>query len=197
MSAALKWNLITVEQYLANELASPIKHEYVGGEVYAMAGAAITHNRIATNITGFMVVRLDGKRCEVFNSDQKIRIMLKNQVRFYYPEVSVICQSNPGNEHYQDKPATVFEVLSESTRRADEGEKKDAYLTIPSLKHYVLVEQDIPVVVVFRRKGRKFVREVYEGLDAVVPLPEIGVDLPLAEVYKRVVFAPEPTDDLE
>jgi Uma2 family endonuclease len=195
MSAALKWNLVSVQDYLANELASPTKHEYVGGVVYAMAGARIQHNRIATNIVLAIGPRLEGKSCEVFNSDQKIRIKMKNHVRFYYPEVSVICRSNPDDEQFQDEPATVFEVLSRSTRRADLGEKKDGYLAVPSLKHYVLVEQDVPVVVVFRRKGRKFVREVYEGLDAVVPLPEIGVDLPLAEIYKRVEFTPESDDE--
>lgn len=195
MSAALKWNLVSVEDYLASELGSETKHEYVGGVVYAMAGAAIRHNRIAVNITGAMFNRLDGKRCEVFTSDQKIRIRMKNHTRFYYPEVSVVCRSNPEDEQFQDTPTTVFEVLSKRTRRTDEGEKKDGYLSIPSLKHYVLVEQKVPVVVVFRRKGRKFVREVYEGLDAVVPMPEIGIELPLSEVYKRVKFTPESEDD--
>ena len=194
MSAALKLNRVSVEDYLAAELESPTKHEYVDGQVYAMAGAIIKHNRIAVNITGAMFRRLDGEKCEVFNSDQKVRIRMKNRVRFYYPEASVICRSNPEDEQFQDKPTTVFEVLSESTRRADEGEKKEAYLTIPSLKHYVMVEQDMPVVVVFRRKGRKFIREVYEGLDAIVPLPEIGIDLPLAEIYKRVTFTPESAE---
>jgi Uma2 family endonuclease len=197
MSAALKWNLVSVEDYLANELASPTKHEYVGGVVYAMAGACIKHNRIAGNIFAAMYNRLDGKTCEVFNSDQKIRIRMKKQTRFYYPEVSIICRSNPEDEQFQDEPVTIFETLSASTRRADEGEKKDGYLSIPSLKHYVLVEQDVPVVVVFRRKGRTFVREVYDGLDAVVPLPEIGIELPLAEVCKRVAFPLEPADQDE
>jgi len=77
----------------------------------------------------------------------------------------------------------------------DEGEKKDAYLTIPSLGVYVLVEQEMPAVVVFRRTEHGFVREVYQGLEATVPLGEIEVDLPLAEIYDGVQFGPEPDED--
>ena len=81
------------------------------------------------------------------------------------------------------------------TRRIDEGEKKDAYLTIPSLGVYVLIEQDTAAVVAFRRTEGGFVREVYEGRDAVLPLGEIGIELPLAEIYESVEFAPEPEEE--
>lgn len=88
-------------------------------------------------------------------------------------------------------------MLSRGTRRIDEGEKKEAYLTILSLCVYVLMEREIPAVVVFRRTEQGFVREVYQGLDAVIPLPEIEIELPLAEIYESVAFAPEPdADDL-
>ncbi len=89
------------------------------------------------------------------------------------------------------------EVLSRSTRRVDYGEKKDAYLTIPSLRVYLLVEQESATIVAFRRTDNGFAREVYEGLDAVVPLPEIGAELRLAEAYDTATFAPEPDDDDE
>lgn len=89
-------------------------------------------------------------------------------------------------------------MLSNKTRRIDEGEKKDAYLTIPSLSVYVLVEQDSPMLTVYRRsKQGGFVREVYEGADAVLPLPEVEIDLPLADIYEGVVFIPEPDQDGE
>jgi Uma2 family endonuclease len=195
MSAALKWGLVSVEEYLAGELASPIKREYVGGVLYAMAGARNAHNLIATNALVALGARLRGKRCRPYNSDTKIRIRLPTQVRFYYPDVSVICRPNPQTDSFQDEPAVLIEVLSNRTRRIDEGEKKDAYLTIPSLCVYVLVEQETPAVRVFRRTENGFVREVYEGLDAVVPLGEIEVDLPLAEVYEAVDLGPEPNED--
>ena len=84
-----------------------------------------------------------------------------------------------------------MEVVSRATRRIDEGEKKEAYLTIASLSAYLLVEQETPAVVLHRRTEQGFVREVYTGLDAVIPLPEIDTQLPLADVYDGVEFVPE------
>jgi Uma2 family endonuclease len=136
--------------------------------------------------------RLRGTHCRPFNSDTKIRIRLTTQVRFYYPDASVICRPNPQADSFQDEPAVLVEVLSRRTRRIDEGEKKDAYLTIPSLTVYLLVEQESPAVVLLRRTDQGFVREVYEGLDAVVPLTEIAAELPLSEIYEAVEFVPEP-----
>jgi Uma2 family endonuclease len=196
MSTAKKLNLVPVEDYLAGELISPIKHEYLGGFVYAMAGARNKHNVIATN-TLISLHRLQGKPCRPFNSDTKIRIHLPNQIRFYYPDASVICRSNPPTDSFQDEPVAIFEVLSRRTRRLDEGEKKDAYLTIPSLNVYVLIEQVTAAVMVFRRNEGGFDQEVYLGRDAVLPLPEIGIDLPLAEIYEGVEFVPEPEEDAD
>ena len=194
MSIARKLNLVSVNDYLAGELASPTKHEYVGGVVYAMAGAGNAHNVIATNVLGSLHARLRGKPCRPFNSDTKVRVQLPAQVRFYYPDASVVCRPNPQTDSFQDEPVVIVEVLSARTRRADEGEKKDAYLTIPSLAVYLLVEQDTPAVVAFRRADGEFVREVYDGLGAVIPLAEVGVELPLADVYEAVEFIPEPDE---
>ncbi|MFL5339837.1 MAG: Uma2 family endonuclease, partial [Gemmataceae bacterium] len=168
MSAASKRNLVSVDDYLAGELTSPVKHEYLGGVIYAMAGARNAHNLIATNSLGTLHGRLRGKPCRAFNSDTKIRVRLPHQVRFYYPDGSVACRQNPQDDSFQDEPAVLIEVLSRSTRRIDEGEKKDAYLTIPSLSAYMLVEQNTPAVVVHRRTAQGFVREEYSGLEAVI-----------------------------
>jgi len=194
MSAIHKLNLVSVDDYLAGELVSPVKHEYLGGVVYAMAGARNVHNLIATNALVALGSRLRGRPCRPFNSDTKIRIRLPEQVRFYYPDVSVVCRPNPQHDSFQDEPAVLVEVLSSKTRRLDEGEKKDAYLTIAALAVYLLVEQETAAVVAFRRSEQGFIREVYAGLDAVVPLGEIGTALPLAEVYETVEFRPEPAE---
>ena len=191
MTAAEKLNAISVEDYLAGELASRVKHEYLGGYVYAMAGARNVHNVIATNALVALGSRLRGKRCQPFNSDTKIRVRLTTHLRFYYPDASVICRPNPPGDSWQDDPVVIVEVLSKGTRRIDEGEKKDAYLTVPTLAAYLLVEQDAAAVVVHRRTEQGFVREVYEGQSAVIPLPEIETELPLAEIYDRVEFVPE------
>src|SRR5713226_8382942 len=132
MSAARKLNLVSVEEYLAGELASSIKREYLGGHIYAMASERNAHNLIASNALGVLGSRLRGKRCRAFNSDTKVRIRLPHHVRFYYPEAMVVCRPNSPDDSFQDEPAVLVEVLSRKTRRIDEGEKKDAYLTIPS-----------------------------------------------------------------
>jgi Uma2 family endonuclease len=159
-----------------------------------MAGARNLHNRIATNTLVSLGGRLQGKPCQPFNSDTKIRIRLATQTRYYYPDVSIVCRPNPPDDSFQDEPAVIVEVLSRRTRRIDEGEKKDAYLSIPSLDVYMLIEQDAPLVTVFRRTEVGFVREVYEGIDAVIPLAEVDIVLPLADVYAAVEFVPEPSD---
>lgn len=191
MTAAEKLNLISVEDYLEGELHSPIKHEYLGGAVHAMAGARNAHNIIATNVLVALGSRLRGQPCQPFNSDTKIRIRLPTHTRFYYPDVSVICDPNPQTDSFQDHPSVIFEVMSKTTRRIDSGEKKDAYLTIPSLAAYILLEQDSARAIVFRRSGNSFESEVYSGPSASIPLPEIDIELPLAEVYERVEFTPE------
>lgn len=195
MTAARKLNLISVDEYLDAELSSPIKHEYLGGVVYAMAGARNAHNIITVNAIATLHSRFRGRPCQPYNSDTKIRISLLTHTRFYYPDASVVCRPNPQTDSFQDAPVVIIEVLSRRTRRLDEGEKKDAYLNIPSLCVYLLVEQDSPAVVAFRRTEQGFVREVYEGLHAIVPLGEIKTELPLSVLYGTIEFIPEPEAD--
>ena len=197
MPGAKKLNLVSEQDYLASELKSQVKHEYLGGVVYAMAGARNRHNRIAVNILGALFGRLRGKPCQPCDSDTKIRVRMPRHTRYYYPDVSVVCEPNPEFDSFEDQPRVIIEVLSKGTRRIDEGEKKDAYLTIPSLAAYVLVEQSTPTVVVFRRMDQEFVPELYEGTDAIIPLPEIGVDLPLADIYQGMKFPPEADESSE
>jgi Uma2 family endonuclease len=192
MTAAEKLDLVSVEDYLAGELNSAVKHEYLGGMVYAMAGASNAHNGIATNVVGMLHAGLRGKKCRPFNSDTKIRVRLPTQWRFYYPDASVVCRPNPPDDSFQDEPVVIVEVMSEATRRIDEGEKKDAYLSIPSLSAYVLIEQDRPAATVYRRTEQGFVRDVYTGLATSIPLREIDVELALADVYEGVEFVSEP-----
>ncbi len=186
MSAVHRHQHVTPEAYLASELKSPTKHEYVGGSVYAMAGTRNIHNVIAGNIFGSLGTRLRGKKCRPFNSDTKVRVRFPNHVRFYYPDVQVVCQPNSMEESFQDQPNVIVEVLSESTRRTDEGEKLDAYLTIPSLETYILVDSSNKEVVVEQRGSNGFQRSILIGDDGVVPLPCLGFDLPLAEIYEGV-----------
>jgi Uma2 family endonuclease len=194
MSRASNRQPVSIEDYLASEMVSSVKHEYVGGAVYAMAGARNADNLIASNTLVAIGSRLGGTGCRAYNSDTKIRLRLPSQTRFYYPDVSVICRPNPQTDSFQDEPAAVVEVISDNTRRIDEGEKREGYCTIPSLIAYILVEQETASATLFRRTDSGFVREVYAGGDAVIPLREIALELPLSAMYEGVRFNPEVED---
>ncbi len=190
MAAVRQPDFISVSEYLAGEEVSDTKHEYLGGRVHAMAGATIRHNNIAGNCFAILHSQLRGKSCQPFNSDTKVRIEFPDHTRFYYPDAMVVCQTNPDTDHFQNQPVVVVEVLSDSTRRADLGEKRDAYLTIPSLKVLLYVEPDSPSVTLYRRVPEGgFAIERYTGSDATIALPEIDAALALAELYERVEFA--------
>jgi Uma2 family endonuclease len=180
--------LVSPEEYLRAEELADWKHEYLNGVVYAMAGAQQEHNRIAMNIGASLHFRLAGSPCEPFGSDMKVHIEAAGDVRFYYPDVQVVCDAMDGV--YQDGPVLIAEVISESTRRIDTGEKLQGYLKLPSLQLSVLVETKSPLVVAHRRTGDLFHREVYSGKDATIPLPFLNTELPLAEIYARMNFAP-------
>ena len=186
----------TVEEYLAAETDGEVRHEYLGGYLYAMAGARTVHNRVAANFLGILHHQLRGQTCEPFNSDMKVRVQLANHTRFYYPDGMVVCSPNGPDDPFQDQPVVIAEVISESTRRTDEGEKREAYLTIPSLQVYLLIETGQPRVVAHRRDSEApgsaggFRSEVYSGLEEVVPLNEVSAELALSDLYERVKFPP-------
>lgn len=195
MSAAKKIELLSVDDYLAGERVAKKKHEYAGGYVYAMAGAKNVHNTIATGFLGLMHGKLRGRPCQPFNSDTKVRIRMATHTRFYYPDGMVVCEPNAPDEEFQDRPVVIAEVLSVKTRRTDEGEKRDAYLTIPTRSAYLLIERDRPRVVVHHRTPEGFVAREYDGLEASIPLDAIGTDLALRELYERVDFTAAARED--
>jgi Uma2 family endonuclease len=191
MTAAKPLPLMTPEEYLASEMASPVKREYVEGRVYVMSGARNAHNDIAINLVSAFRARVRGTGCRAISSDVKVRIRLGGQTRFYYPDAGITCQPNPRSDTFEDHPAVIAEVLSPSTRRIDEGEKRDAYLSIRSLQLYLLIEPGRPFVTAYRRTETGFTREEYQGMEAVIALPEPAAPLPLAEVYEDVELVPE------
>jgi Uma2 family endonuclease len=195
MRTIKKPHLISPQEYLKTEIESPFKREYVDGRVYARADECNLHNTISCNVLGALGIRLRGGKFKVFSSNAKIRISSESMFRFYYPDSLVVARPFPPQEYFLEKPLLVTEVLSRSTERIDEVEKKDAYLSIPSLSVYLLVSQDQPMVTAYRREQCGFAAEAYEDLEAVIPLPEIGIELPLAEIYEAVEFVSEPDED--
>lgn len=190
MTALTHPPLVSVEDYLSNEENSPVKSEYLGGVVHAMAGASNDHNQISSNLTITLGSQLRGTTCRALNSDTKVRIHLADHVRFYYPDGMVVCEPNAGSDHFHDRPIVLAEVLSDSTRRVYLSEKKDAYLAIPSLRVLLLIESQSPCVTVHRRRETGgFESEYYNGLDAVIRLPEIDSEIQLSELYERIEFS--------
>ena len=183
---------ISIEEYLATEEASPVKREFFDGLVFEMTEFTNRLNEISGNALGQFYTQLRGKPCKPCNSDTKVRIRLITGTRFYYPDAFVVCHPNPSDDHFHDAPVVILEVTSPSTRRIDLAEKKDAYLAIPSLMVYLVAESTEPVVQVYRRSpNRDFHRELSIGLEAIIPLPEIGVSLALADLYEGIDFEAE------
>ena len=189
MSSVQELEFLTVDEYLAGEIQSPVKYEYVDGRVYAMVGGTNIHSRISSRVLVSLGGQLASSPCEAFNSDTKVRVQRQSRNYFYYPDASVVCESNPDSDTFQDKPVVIVEVISESTRRTDEGEKRDNYLTIPSLSTYVLLEQDRAAARVYERSGDDgFAEALYVDPDSVIPLPTIGAELRFADLYAGVTF---------
>lgn len=179
---------ISPEEYLTGERASEVRHEYLDGRVYAMAGSSDDHNRIAGNIFSELRERLRGKPCEPFINDMKVKIPPEFADAFYYPDVIVACDPMDKAKYYRERPAIIFEVLSPDTERTDRREKALAYRHIPTLEIYVLVAQDAMAVTVMRRAEPGWSTEVMQGRNAVLKLPNIGVEIPLERIYERTAL---------
>ena len=190
-SEALQLRTVSVTEYLEGEARATVKHEYVGGRVFAMAGGRFRHNLIATNVTAELHAQLRGTPCHAINSDNKVRIDTASHSLFYYPDASVVCGDDIRPGSFQDRPRLVVEVISERTRRTDEGEKLQAYTSLPSVTDYLLVEQSTAAAVLHHRVEGGFERQVILGMKGIVELPSIRARLSLAEIYAGVSFEPD------
>lgn len=146
---------MTYPEYLAFETASDTKHEYVNGEVYAMAGGTVTHGALTSAMITELSNALRNRRCRVLSSDVRVRSLTTGIAT--YPDVTVVCQqvnTAPDDANSVINPTLIVEVLSESTEGYDRGAKAAHYRRIPSLSEYVLVAQSEPLVEVYRRNER-------------------------------------------
>lgn len=183
---------ITPQEYYRRERTAVEKNDYFQGRVYSMAGGGTRHSIIKVNLVGELRNLLKGRRCGAFDSDQRIRARW-NGLRCY-PDASVICtpiEYDDEDDHQETatNPTVVFEVLSTNTESYDRGRKAEAYRGIESLRAYVLIMQERPHVEIQERleDGTWRLRWV-SGLDAVVSLPQIEIDLNMSELYERVNF---------
>jgi Uma2 family endonuclease len=176
---------LSVAEYLEGERDGEVRHEYVTGQAYAMAGASARHNRIAGNIFVQLSLHLDGAACEPFMSDMKVRVAPD---LFYYPDVFVACDPPGGDPYFRTEPRLVVEVLSPSTSRTDRHEKLAAYRNCPSLQEYALVSQDGMLVELHRRAGDGWQTQILTDADDRCAFDSVGLTLSLRDVYRNVRF---------
>ena len=183
MTQKAKLDWISVEDYL--EGRSPVRHEYIGGRVFATVGGTLAHNRIAVNITSVLHRHLRGTPCAVYMSDVKVRVSAVDA--FYYPDVVVSCEPYRPESLYLEEPILIVEVLSPSTEAVDRREKLLNYQKLPLLREYLLVASEEIRIEVYRRGGDRFGEvELYGPEDRAVPLASVELELPLGEVYAGV-----------
>ena len=188
MIASPKFNYITPDEYLEMEEKSDIKHEYMDGYVYAMAGANDPHVTIASNVFGMIRNHLRGSSCRVYISDMKARIDSLN--RFYYPDVMVTCDPRDTQTQNQKRfPKLIIEVLSKSTEAFDRGDKFADYQQLESLEEYVLVNTKRQRLDCFRRneEGIWFLKS-YSGEQDSFQLSSINFEGKFIDLYEDVIF---------
>ncbi len=186
---------LSVAEYIKQEIETNTKHEYHNGKIYALAGGTLNHGLISGNIFSKMMSKLENKNspCVPFNSDIKLYIEHSNS--YVYPDSMVVCGDFENSEEDENSivnPVLIVEVLSKSTAEYDRGDKFYLYRQIPTFKEYVLIEQKKHVVDVhFKSEFSdlwKIVR--YQGLDKIIQLQSIGIEVSMKELYHRTKINP-------
>ena len=163
MYAHKELNYLSIEQYLENEKTSEVKYEYIHGLVYAMAGASDEHNGIAVNLVAELANASRKHGCRIYMSDMKVRAASNV---FYYPDVMVVCQKD-SDRYYKENPCLIVEILSASTATTDQREKLQAYLAIPSLQSYILIDSRKRHVVAYHHEQGNWQEYTYQLTDKI------------------------------
>ena len=182
---------LTYDDYLEWENHQPDRHEYIGGEVFAMSGTSDRHNEISLNLATLLRQHLRGTPCRVYMIDVKARVEAADCC--FYPDVQVTCAESDLTDRYAKRsPLLVVEVLSESTATFDLGQKFAAYQQLDSLREYVLVDQERIRVQIFRRReGRWWVDNIGPG--GRLRLESVDLDCPIEALYEDL-SAPIPAE---
>jgi Uma2 family endonuclease len=208
MSLQRSYARYSVEDYLAIERDSEERHEYLDGEIYEMAGESPEHGRICINMSGILYAQLRGKPCEAFSKDMKVRsgpIPKPGRTTkglYSYPDLLVVCGELKFHDEHRDvllNPKVIIEVISPSTEAFDRGEKWIRYQTwLPELTDYLLVSQSTPQIDHFHRQaGGEWRYSLMNQLEGSLQLQSIDCTLPLTDVYDRIVFPVEATENLD
>lgn len=182
--------LFTAGEYLELERKAERKHEFYGGEIFAMAGAGLRHNKLFSNLFGELAIHLKGKKCRPFGSDMRIHI--PQNTLYTYPDISVLCGNYTPAENDEDTatlPVIIIEILSASTKNYDRGDKFKLYRDIPSLKEYILVDSDSITIEAFRiNASGHWELEEYKNLTDNLLIRAIELSIPVIEIYNGLGF---------
>jgi Uma2 family endonuclease len=175
---------VSEEEYLRLEARSPVRHEYVSGEMFAMTGGTLRHNTIAGNLFVALKSRLRDGPCRVYMNDVRVRV---EKVRsYYYPDLLVVCTKGGETPDLAavtvDDPVLVVEVLSQGTEGTDRREKLLAYRQLPSLSEYVLVSQDEQRVEIHRRRGDIGWEKIEHSAGEAVTLRSVDLSIGMSEI---------------
>jgi Uma2 family endonuclease len=176
---------MTLAEFLDWEEKQPLRYEFDGVRPVAMTGGTANHAVIQRNLAISVGSRLRAKACRYFGSELKIEVAGKIR----YPDGFVVCSAVPGRSTVVRDPVVIFEVLSSSTARSDLVTKNHEYAATPSVRRYVILSQDEMAGTVFERIGDDWIGHLLAA-DAVLRMPEIGIEVPLAEIYDQVDFSP-------
>lgn len=190
MGAAAEKLHIREADYLNWESRSNDKHEYVAGQIFAMAGASEHHNRIAGNVFFHLRQATRGHPCRAFISDMKLRIA--DCRSYYYPDVMLVCDERDNEPMYKTAPCLIAEVLSPSTATTDQREKWLAYQTIPSLHYYLLVDAERWYVRLLTRiEGDHWTEQILDREESVeIACSDMRIVLGLEDFYEDTRLLP-------
>ena len=176
---------MTVDEYFAFDEASEYKNEYIDGEVYPMTGGTAYHAEIMINLAIALGLRLRGGGFHVYSSAMRNSV---SPTRYLYPDLSIVRGEPALDEGAINlfNPTLVAEVISPTTAARDRGFKREQYQSIPSLQVYLVIDQFTAHVEVDSRQGNIWQTQDFAGLDAIVPLPALDCDLPMAEIYAGI-----------
>jgi Uma2 family endonuclease len=174
---------MTLEEFLAWEEQQELRWEFDGFEPVGMTGGTSEHSAVQRNLIFSLTGRLRGKPCQPYTSD--LKIFAAGSIR--YPDVFVVCSPVPRGTLVVTDPVVVFEVLSPSTASTDIVVKNEEYRDTPSIQRYVMLAQDRQFATVFERIGDDWVGHIVSG-GAILAMPEIGIEVRLAELYEGISF---------
>jgi Uma2 family endonuclease len=177
---------VSVEDYLAGELKSEVRHGYIGCLADGVAGTSAEHNIICQNLLIALRSRLRGKPCQVFTESVKLRLRTANEDIFYYPDLIVTCDARDTDRYFKKFPRVLIEVLSPETERIDRREKFSSYKQIESLEEHILVAQDQMAVTVFRR-ANNWRAEVANQPQQQLRVESLGFTLSMKALYESAL----------